>query len=403
MKYFNMCGNQVSQLGFGTMRFPVLENKEIDFAAVEKMVDYAIANGVNYFDTALPYHDGEAEVVIGKILKKYPKEKWFLADKYPGHQIADTYNPKEVFEDQLKKCGVEYFDFYLLHNVYENDIQVYEDPKWGIVDYFVEQKKLGRIKHLGFSTHGESECIESFLDWCDAKYGRPDGKCIMEFCQIEMNYLDWTLQRANKKYELLEKRNIPMVIMESVRGGKLANLSDINTARLKALRPDESIASWAFRYLQSFPGIAVSLSGMSNMEQLIDNVKTYSGGKDLDSSEIQQLYDIAESMKKSLPCTACRYCTKGCPMGLDIPGLLANYNDLRFDTRATVVMRLDALPADKLPSACIGCRACEQICPQKIKISEAMKDFTDRLGKMKSWAQICKEREEIEAKQKAGK
>ena len=181
---------KLSLLGFGTMRLPMNEDGSIDEVQTREMVDYAIRHGVNYFDTAYPYHGGQSEIVIGKILKDYPREKFYLANKFPGHQIAESYDPKAIFEEQLEKCGVEYFDFYLLHNVYENSIETYMDPKWGILDYFKEQKRLGRIKHLGFSTHGSLETIKKFLDYCGDD---------MEFCQIQLNYLDWTLQNGKEK------------------------------------------------------------------------------------------------------------------------------------------------------------------------------------------------------------
>ena len=204
MLYADFKDKKLSMLGFGTMRLPTVEGK-IDEKQVEAMTDYAIRHGVNYFDTAIPYHDGLSEVVIGRVLNQYPRESWYLADKFPGHQIAESYDPQAVFEDQLRKCGVDYFDFYLLHNVYENSIQTYQDPRWGILDYFRKQKQLGRIKHLGFSCHGSVKLLREFLDYCGED---------MEFCQIQLNWLDWTLQDAKAKVALLNERNIPIIVME---------------------------------------------------------------------------------------------------------------------------------------------------------------------------------------------
>jgi predicted aldo/keto reductase-like oxidoreductase len=216
MIYKEFQGKQLSMLGFGAMRLPVDGNGTIDEEQVKRMAAYAMENGVNYFDTAYPYHGGESERVMGRVLSAYPRESWYLATKYPGHQILSTgYNPAEIFEEQLCKCGVEYFDFYLLHNVYEKSMETYLDPQWGIIDYFKEQKRLGRIRHLGFSTHAATPGLEKFLDACGDD---------MEFCQIQLNYLDWTLQDAASKYELLAKRGIPVWVMEPVRGGKLAAL-----------------------------------------------------------------------------------------------------------------------------------------------------------------------------------
>ena len=376
---------QLSRLGFGTMRLPTNADGSIDEAQVAEMTAYALEHGVNYFDTAYPYHGGESEQVIGRVLSKYPRDSYYLADKYPGHQIISTgYNPAEIFEEQLRKCGVEYFDFYLLHNVYEKSMEVYLDPQWGIVDYFKEQKRLGRIKHLGFSCHAETKGLREFLDACGED---------MEFCQIQLNYLDWTLQDAKGKYDLLTERNIPVWVMEPVRGGRLAKLSESEEAKLRALRPEDSVASWGFRFLQALPNVKMVLSGMSNMEQMVDNVKTFSEDKPLSTEETVLLLEIAEGMKDSIPCTACRYCCDGCPAGLDIPGLISTYNEIRFSPAVNVAMRIEFMPEDKKPTACIGCGQCTRMCPQNIDVPGALKDFAEKLSKLPSWAEICRQRE----------
>lgn len=374
-------------LGFGTMRLPVTENGAVDEAQVREMVGYALAHGVNYFDTAYPYHGGESERVIGRVLREYPRDSYRLATKYPGHQIAASYDPAAVFEDQLEKCGVEYFDYYLLHNVYENSIRTYTDPRWGIVDYFVEQKRRGRIRHLGFSCHGGLDCLRAFLD----RYGD-----VMEFCQIQLNYLDWTLQNAREKVALLNARRIPIWVMEPVRGGRLARLPETDEAALRALRPEESTAAWAFRFLQSVPGVTMILSGMSDMGQMMENVRTFERECPLTEQETQMLLDIAEGMKNGVPCTACRYCCDGCPKKLDIPALLAVYNELRFSPAVNVVMRMEALPPEQQPSACVGCGRCAQICPQRIDIPQAMREFAAALDKLPKWADICRQRDEAQ-------
>lgn len=386
-------GKELSLLGFGAMRLPIKEDGSIDEEQVFEMVKYAGENGVNYYDTAYPYHQGMSEIVMGKILKQFPRESYYLADKYPGHQLSSAYHPAEIFEEQLKKCDVEYFDFYLLHNVYENSIQVYTDPKWGIIDYFVEQKKLGRIKHLGFSSHGSVEMLKEFLD----QYGD-----VMEFCQIQLNYLDWTLQDAKGKYELLTRRNIPVWVMEPVRGGKLAALDEAHEKQLKELRPDDSAAAWGFRWLQSLPNVKMILSGMSSMEQMQDNVHTFERRNPLNQNEKAVLERIAETMKNSLPCTACRYCCDGCPKGLDIPKLIAYYNDLRFAASFNVGMAIEAIDKEHRPSACVKCGKCSQICPQHIDIPKAMEDFAEALKGLPSWEEICKQREEEARKLQKG-
>ena len=389
MIYSDFQGKRLSLLDFGTMRLPTNADGSIDEARVAEMTAYALEHGVNYFDTAYPYHGGESERVIGKVLSNYPRNSYYLATKYPGHQISSTgYNPAETFEDQLRKCGVDYFDFYLLHNVYEKSMEVYLDPKWSIVEYFKEQKRLGRIKHLGFSCHAETKGLKEFLDACGED---------MEFCQIQLNYLDWTLQDAKGKYDLLTQRGIPVWVMEPVRGGRLASLSDAEEAKLKALRPDDSIASWGFRFLQGLPNVKMVLSGMSNMEQMVDNVKTFSEDKPLSAGETALLLEIAEGMKDSVPCTACRYCCDGCPAGLDIPSLISTYNEIRFSPAVNVAMRIEFMPEDKKPTACIGCGQCTQMCPQNIDVPGALKDFAEKLSKLPSWAEICRQRE-LEAK-----
>lgn len=381
----NVNGRELSLLGFGTMRLPLKEDGSIDEGAVSEMVRFASEHRVNYYDTAYPYHQGKSEVVIGKALKQLPRESYCLATKYPGHQIASSYHPAKIFEEQLRKCDVEYFDYYLLHNIYENSIQVYTDPRWGIIDYFIEQKKMGRIRHLGFSTHGSTKMLEEFLD----QYGDE-----MEFCQIQLNYLDWTLQDAKGKYELLTKRGIPVWVMEPVRGGKLAALDAKYEEKLKQLRPEESIASWGFRWLQGLPNVKMILSGMSNMEQMKDNVHTFEQEKPLSAEEEKTLMQIAETLKDALPCTACRYCCDGCPKGIDIPQMINYYNNLKFAPTLNVKMSLDAVDEDHQPSACIKCGKCKSICPQNIDIPDALEKLSDMLSNMPSWADICRQRDE---------
>lgn len=280
---------------------------------------------------------------------------------------------EEIFEEQLEKCQVEYFDFYLFHNVCELNIDAYLDPKFGILEYLLEQKRKGRIRHLGFSTHGTLATMRRFLD----AYGEE-----MEFCQIQLNWLDWKMQNAKAKVELLKEYELPIWVMEPVRGGKLANLDAEYEEKLKAIRPDATVVEWSFRFLQSLPEVVVTLSGMSNMEQLKENIDTYETEKPLDDAETQELFDVAAKMtaKDTLPCTACRYCTTHCPRELNIPELIELYNEHVYSGGGFLApMAIGALPDDKKPSACIGCRSCEAVCPQNIKISEMMSDFVERL------------------------
>lgn len=376
MIYNEFKGLKLSSLGLGTMRLPVKSKTNdslIDEEKTEEMVDYAIKEGINYFDTAWGYHSGKSEIVIGKILSKYPRNSYYLATKFPGYDLSNMDKVKEIFEKQLEKCKVEYFDFYLFHNVYEKNIDPYLDKKYGILDYLLKQKKNGRIKHLGFSAHGSYEIIKRFLD----AYGKE-----MEFCQLQINYLDYKFQGAKEKIELLNKYNIPIWVMEPLRGGRLAKLSGEQEKKLEKFRTNETAPGWAFRFLQSIEGITMVLSGMSSMEQLQENIKTFEEKKPLNEEEKKVLIEIANEMlkEKILPCTGCRYCTAHCPKGLNIPNLLSLYNEHIFTGGGFLApMAISALPEDKRPSACVGCKSCEAVCPQQLKVSEAMSNFSDLL------------------------
>ena len=366
---------KLSALGMGSMRLPVVDGDDsrIDEKKAEEMVAFAMENGVNYYDTAWGYHGGNSELVMGKALKNYPRDSFYLASKFPGYDLSNMDKVEEIFEKQLEKCQVEYFDFYLFHNVCEMNIDSYLDPQYGIFDYLIKQKENGRIRHLGFSAHGGMDVLKRFLD----AYGEH-----MEFCQLQLNYLDWTFQNAKEKVALMREHNIPVWVMEPVRGGKLASLSVEQESKLKELRPNESIAAWAFRFLQSVPEVKVVLSGMSNMEQLKENIRTYEEEKPLNEKEMDTLMGIVDEMVKKtvVPCTACHYCVDHCTQGLDIPRLLELYNEHVLTGGGFIApMALSAVPKAKHPDACIGCRSCEAVCPQQIKISEVMADFVEKL------------------------
>lgn len=373
----------IKRFGFGCMRYPTNSDESINISEVEKMIDYAMANGVNYFDTAYVYHAGKSETVLGEVLKKYPRESFVIANKYPGHQIADSYDPEAIFLEQLERCQVDYFDYYLLHNVNENSISVYKDERWGILDYFKKQKELGKIKHLGFSCHCSVEFLKEFLDYCGDS---------MEFCQIQLNYLDWTLQDAKEKYDLLTEHNIPVFVMEPLRGGKLASLPEKEVENLKKLRAETTPVEWAFRFLIDLPNVRMILSGMSTFEQIKENVAIFKEDKPLNEKENQALLDVAESLKDSVPCTGCGYCLKDCPMGLNIPFFISIYNELKLQKAITTRMRLDVFPEEKQPTACISCGLCAKNCPQKINVPDEIGKLNEILDSMPTWAQICEER-----------
>ena len=375
MIYRDFRGIKLSALGFGSMRLPVRgEYSDIDEEQTAEMVDYAIGHGVNYFDTAWGYHDGESENVMGKILSRYPRESWYLATKFPGYDLANMGKTEQIFEAQLKKCRVDHFDFYLFHNVCEMNIDAYlDDEKYGTYTYLKKQKDNGRIKHLGFSAHGDLDVMRRFLE----KYGKD-----MEFCQLQINWFDWKFQKAKEKVDMLREYGIPVWVMEPLRGGRLVNLGEEDEAKLRAVRPDESIPAWSFRFLQTIPDVKVTLSGMSDLEQIKANIATFEQDRPLDEKELAVLGGIADEMiaQSALPCTACRYCTSHCPRHLDIPQLIKLYNEHRFTGGGYIApMDLGTMPKDKWPSACVGCRSCERVCPQGIKISEMMKDFSKRI------------------------
>ena len=323
-------------LGLGAMRLPLLSDGSgrVDEAETRKMVAYAMQNGLNYFDTAYPYHGGESERIMGRILANYPRESYLLATKFPSHNVCEATTP------------------------------TFLDPELGIVDYLLKQRRLGRIRHLGFSSHGKMDNLREFLDRCGGE---------MAFCQIQLNYLDWTFQNAREKYELLTSRGIPVWVMEPVRGGRLARLEAAEAAALRALNPEISPAAWALRFVKDLPNVRMVLSGMSDMAQLRENIETFSRPDPLTSAEREALLALAERMKNAVPCTACRYCVDGCPADLDIPMLLAAYNAFRLS--ASEAEPVEALPADRRPSACVACGQCVRACPQGIDVPAHLKAF----------------------------
>lgn len=374
MIYKELCGERLSRLGMGNMRLPTKGegmSAPIDEEKAQEIIDYVYASGVNYYDTAYMYHGGESERFIGRALKKYPRESYHLASKMPNYPLAER-SVGDIFEEQLQKCGVDYFDFYLLHNLSEGSVDTFTDPEKGVIPYLLEQKKNGRIRHLGLSSHAKPETLERFLDSYDC----------FEFVQIQLNYLDWDLQDAKRQYEIITDHGMPVWVMEPCRGGRLASLSEKADALLKAAEPNRSIASWAFRYVASLPNVGVILSGMTLLPQAQDNVKTFSEEAHLTEKEQATLAQALELMRQELnvPCTACHYCD-GCPMELDIPGLLSIYNAMAIDKNSfTAMAQLEQQP--KKPDACIACGACKEKCPQRIDIPAVMDKFSRQLAAM---------------------
>lgn len=383
MIYKDFKGKKLSALGLGCMRLPKCgeRDNDIDIKATEEMVDHALKSGINYFDVAYGYHAGYSETVIGEILSRYPRDSFYLADKFPGYDISNFGHEEERFEEQLKKCRVDHFDFYLLHNVCEMNIEQYMSDDFPL-DYFLKQKENGRITHLGFSCHGKTETHERFL----SKFGK-----YMEFCQIELNWLDWNLQDAKAKVRGLNEKNIPIWVMEPVRGGQLSKLDDINEAKLNKLIPGVSTVEADFRFIQSVPGVCVTLSGMSAMEQLKQNISIFETEKKLSEDQFNGLISIGDDIASvgTVPCTGCRYCTGYCPQEINIPEVIKTYNDHVITGGGYRSPQfLGGLPKSKWPQSCIACGSCAAVCPQHIDIPSVMADYSERLSKDKLFNSI---------------
>ena len=370
-----MAQGQKVDFGFGCMRLPVVDGDDnvIDEPAAAAMIDYAFEHGVNSFDTGWGYHGGNSELVVGRALAKRPRDSFNLAGKFPGYDLANFGKVEEIFEKQLEKCQVDHFDFYLAHNVCELNIDSYlDDEKYGTITYLLEQKKAGRIRHLGFSAHGGIDVIKRFLE----AYGKD-----MEFCQLQLNYLDWEFQDGDEKVELVDSYGIPVWVMEPVRGGQLVNVSDEAKAAFAAVDPDMPPVEWALRWFFGIPQVTTVLSGASSLDQMAQNIAIFEK-EPLSDAERAVVAEVAEDMKRGdvLPCTACHYCTSHCPLELDIPHLLALYNEHKLTQGGFIApMALAALPEDKQPASCIGCGSCSAVCPQQIDIPAALADFAEML------------------------
>lgn len=356
-----------SLLGFGCMRFPLLspDRPDIDEVLAERMLDEAYARGVTYFDTAYIYHRGMSETFVGRVLKKYPRDSFYLATKMPGWLAQSVEDVKRLFQEQLQKCQVEYFDFYLCHSLGKENYPIYQVP--GVMDFLWEMKSQGKIRHLGFSFHDAPEVLEDII------HDQP-----WDFVQIQLNYLDWKFQNARKQYQIIEKSGIPCIVMEPVRGGLLANLCEESRAIFQKAAPEASIASWAIRYAASKPNVMVVLSGMSTESQVQDNLKTMTDFHPITEAD-QRLIDKALRVflgQTVIPCTACRYCMP-CPHGLDIPHMFRVVNSYYLSKwKRPFVEEYEETPVEKRSENCVACGECMIHCPQKILIPDRMKEIT---------------------------
>ena len=368
-------GNNVSILGYGLMRLPRDSEKgfEIDFEASEKLIDHAMANGINYFDMAHTYNGSEE--FAGRALSKYPRESYHLATKCPPWKLKTGEDFEAVFNGELEKCKTDYFDYYLVHNFAEeakradNNEESFEHfEKIGMYDILQKKKAEGKVRNVGFSFHGTPELLEKLV----AKYE-------WDFAQIQLNYIDYTATDAARQYQILAERNIPIVIMEPLRGGALATLNEEAVAALHEANPDASAASWGLRYAASFPQVMCVLSGMNEQAQLDDNLKTMSDFVPLTEAENELMYKVAAIYNKSgaVPCTGCRYCMP-CPMGVDIPRIFSIYNYYKnLGFRIPFDNGYASLTAKEKASSCVDCGKCEKECPQHIKIPELMREIND--------------------------
>lgn len=360
MNYTQFCGERVSTLGMGNMRLPTTDGNpvgKVDYEASSKMIEECFSRGINYFDTAYVYHGGDSERFLGEALSTHKRDTFYLATKF---LVSANKDYKAVFAEQLSRLRTDYIDYYLIHSIQDNNASLYIDG--GAIDYFLEQQRAGRVRHLGFSFHASLPILERYLShhkW--------------DFVQIQLNYLDYYFGSAKAEYELIKKAGLPIVVMEGVRGGALAKLPSEDKKTLCALHPEWSDAAWALRWVKSLPGVAVVLSGMHDTEQIKDNCKTFSDPVLMSDADCKAIQSVAEHLHSTItvPCTSCRYCTPTCPQGLDIPALLSIFNEHEYSLdwlKPSIAQKFNDFPADKRASSCVSCGECTTHCPQSIDI-----------------------------------
>lgn len=365
MIYTDFNGEKISKLGMGAMRLPIKEggkDRDIDYEKAQAIIDMAMANGVNYFDTAHVYHGGGAsEKFLGDALKKYPRESWNVATKY---NIGAEKDYKKCFAEQLERLQTDHIDFYLIHCILDNNIQEYLDS--GCIEFFEQMKAEGKIRYLGFSSHASVQTLERF---CQVRK--------WDFAQIQFNYYDWLYGNTQKEYEILCKYNFPVVSMESIRGGRLSDLGAEPNKVLNDCHPDWSVSSWALRWILSKANFLTHLSGMSTVPQMEDNLKTYSAESNaLNADEEKTLFKACDLFRTQLqvPCTACRYCCEDCPVQINIPEVLRVYNTYKLQG-AWALNKLKEIKSEGMPKDCVGCGACTGHCPQNIDVPAIMEEL----------------------------
>ncbi|MDR2759485.1 MAG: aldo/keto reductase [Spirochaetaceae bacterium] len=367
-RHIDSLGVDVSLLGFGCMRLPLIDNdySKIDYPLAKKMIDRAFEMGVNYFDTAWPYHEKMSEVFVGEALSKYPRDSYFLASKMPTWETfkSPQEDMEKLFSEQLKKCRVDYFDFYLIHSLDAEHLK--NCRNYQMYEFLKKKKDEGKIRRLGFSFHDNGELLEEIVN-----------SYAWDFAQIQLNYLDWEVLDAKRLYEYLTEKHIPVVVMEPVRGGALATLSDKAAGLLKKADPQASISSWAIRFAASLPNVMTVLSGMSTLEQVEDNIHTLSDFKPLSEGEYRIINEAVTAYKASgtIPCTGCRYCTD-CPQGVAIPRIFSHYNLYQIDkNKGAFTNNYRSLLEQEKAHNCVSCGLCMTHCPQQIKIPDFLKEI----------------------------
>lgn len=368
MEYRDFKGTAISRLGMGTMRLPRVDGKDgapIDYERAQAVIDCAFDHGITYYDTAWPYHEGTSEEFVGKALvSRHPRESFTIATKFNYRANPDY---RYVFETQLERLQTDVIDFYLVHAVMDGNIDDY--LTCGCIEYLAQQREAGRIKHLGFSSHAAPENLRRFLaagDW--------------EFVQLQLNYLDWEYATSREEHDIVAEAGLPIVVMEPVRGGRLASLTPRANAMLHEAHPEWSIASWAMRWVRTLPQVLTVLSGMTTVEQVLDNVATFSAQDALSADDLAVLGAARDAFRNELvaPCTACRYCTDECPAGIDIPEVLNLYNKVKMGSQSSLgaIAKLEG----GHPQDCIGCGMCVSSCPQGIDTPAIMAELVQMAG-----------------------
>lgn len=368
VKRFEKLGIEPSLLGFGCMRFPLNKDGKIDEMEAEKMIDKAIASGVTYIDTAYPYHNGDSEPFVGRVLKKYPRDSFFLATKLPIWQVNSQEDALKIFEEQLKRLDVEYVDFYLLHAL--------DSEKWQkVIEYDLigmceKLREAGKIRYLGFSFHDEYPVFKEILEYHK-----------WDFCQLQLNYMDMDIQAGMKGYQLAEKMQVPIVVMEPIKGGSLANLPKDIAQKFIDYNPEASVSSWALRYVASLSNVKVVLSGMSTYDQVIDNLETFENFEYLNQDELMVIQEVRDTLKARMKngCTGCSYCMP-CPFGVDIPSNFKYWNNaFVYDSHEQFKGKLNNMKPEAKAENCRKCGKCEKLCPQQLSIRDDLQKVSDYL------------------------